>query len=385
MTERADDQGKAREKSDAEDAGTPPIIDADGHVVEDDSTWRDHLDPRFLDSVPRPVREGDDFYFRCGETESFRMRAKPESLAAPREAGAPSGGVAAAAGATDPAARLADMDVDAIAQSFIYPTYGLLIQGVRDSEAAPALCRAVNDWLAEYCRHEPGRLFGVGVLPQTSPKAALDEAKRCVETLGFKAVWRRPERIPGTPALHDPGYEPLWSFLEEANASFALHPGLNGIVPCDELRHRFDDDYGAMHAVHFPMEQMMGLTDLVVFGVLDRHPGLRVAFLETGAGWVLSHLHRLDEHLELFPFPEKPKEKPSDQFRRQGFVSVEEVEPGLQTVLEAFPENILFASDYPHGDGVFPGSTRELLETDALDADQRERVLFRNARRFYAL
>jgi predicted TIM-barrel fold metal-dependent hydrolase len=364
---------------------TLSIIDADGHVVEPESTWTDFLDSRYLAWVPRPFVDGDEFAFRSGTTESFRMRARPESLASPREAGERSGGQRAAKGAEDPAGRLEDMSVDQIAQSVIYPTYGLMIQGVKDPGAAVALCRAVNDWLAEYCRHDPGRLHGVGVLPQTSPEDALNEARRCLEKLGMKGVWRRPERIPGTPALHDPGYASLWSYLEEADRPFALHPGLNGLVPCDELRHRFDDNYGAMHAVHFPMEQMMGLTEMVSFGILDRHPALRVAFLETGATWVLSHLHRLDEHLELFGFPERPKEKPSEQFRRQGYVSVEEVEPGLEAVLEAYPDSVLFASDYPHGDGVFPGATAELLETDILDEDQRARILYRNAQHFYAI
>jgi predicted TIM-barrel fold metal-dependent hydrolase len=130
---------------------------------------------------------------------------------------------------------------------------------------------------------------------------------------------------------------------------------------------------------------MFGLTELVTFGILDRHPRLRVAFLESGAVWALAHLHRLDEHLELFGFPVRPKEKPSDQFRRQGFVSVEEVEPGLGAMLEAYPGSVTFASDYPHGDGVFPGATAELLETEALDARQRAAVLRDNARRLYAL
>jgi len=133
------------------------------------------------------------------------------------------------------------------------------------------------------------------------------------------------------------------------------------------------------------MEQIMGLTDMISFGILDRHPDLRVAFLETGATWALAQLHRLDEHLELFGFPEKPKEKPSDQFRRSGFVSVEEVEPGLTATLEAYPDSVMFASDYPHGDGVFPGAATELLETPALNDDQRERVLFKNAERFYSI
>ena len=312
------------------------------------------------------------------------MYARPESLGSPRKSGERSGGGTVAAGADDPAGRLVDMDLDQIARSVIYPTYGLMIQGVSEREGAVALCRAVNDWLAEYCRHDPARLYGAGVLPQTGPEDALDEAKRCIEQLGFQAVWRRPERIPGTPSLHDPGYDALWGYLAEADRPFALHPGLNGLVPCDELRSRFDDNYAAMHAVHFPMEQMLGLTDLVCFGVLDRHPTLRVAVLETGSVWALSYLHRLDEHLELFGFPSQPKEKPSDQFRRQCFVSVEEVEPGLAAMLEEYPECVMFASDYPHGDGVFPGSTQELIETAAISDAQRRRVLFESAHRCYA-
>jgi len=255
---------------------------------------------------------------------------------------------------------------------------------VRDPAAASAMCTAINNWIASYAEHDGERLFAVGVLPQTSTEDALAEAKRCIEVHGMRGVWRRPERIAGSPALHDPGYDALWSYLEEADRSFALHPGLNGIVPCEELRHRFDDNYSTMHAVHFPMEQIMGLTDMIGFGVLDRHPRLRVAFLETGATWALAQLHRLDEHLELFGFPAQPKEKPREQFKRQGFVSVEEDEPGLAAVLERYPDSVMFASDYPHGDGVFPGAAAELLESKNLSEEARERVLYRNAQRFYA-
>ncbi|MCA9502163.1 MAG: amidohydrolase [Spirochaetaceae bacterium] len=363
----------------------PPIIDADGHVVEPALVFDELLEPRFRELAPRVVVEGRTMRFRSGEREGFRMLAPPESLSAPRQAGERSGSGDAVAGAVDPAKRLEDMALDSIGQAVLFPTWGLMIQQVDEPAAAIALCRAINDWLADYCRHDPARLHGVGVLPQTGAEEALAEARRCLETLGFRGVWRRPERIPGTPALHDPTYEPLWAYLAEADRPFALHPGLNGLVPCDPLRERFDDDYSAMHAVHFPMEQMMGLTDLVAFGVLDRHPTLRVAFLETGAAWALPYLHRLDEHLELFGFPNRPKEKPSDQFRRQCFVSVEEAEPGLAAMLAAYPESVMFASDYPHGDGVFPGSTRELLETDALDERQRRAVLAGNARRCYGL
>ena len=69
----------------------------------------------------------------------------------------------------------------------------------------------------------------------------------------------------------------------------------------------------------------------------------------------------------------------------RSFHPFEEAEPGLSAMLDAYPDSVMFASDYPHGDGVFPGATAELIETDALNEEQRQRVLFGNARRFYAI
>ena len=56
------------------------IIDSDGHIVEADSAWTDFLDPRFRDFAPRPIRDGEEFYFQSGAVEGFRMRARPETL-----------------------------------------------------------------------------------------------------------------------------------------------------------------------------------------------------------------------------------------------------------------------------------------------------------------
>ncbi len=64
-------------------------------------------------------------------------------------------------------------------------------------------------------------------------------------------------------------------------------------------------------------------------------------------------------------------------------MSVEDAEPGLASLLEVYPESVVFASDYPHADGTFPGSTRSLLESEELDAPAVRRVLRDNARRLY--
>ena len=195
-----------------------------------------------------------------------------------------------------------------------------------------------------------------------------------------------PEHFGSLPRLQDEAYEPLWSYLEDADVPFAIHPGMSGLIPYDQLQSRFDDYFAPLHAAHFVMEQMLAVTTFIGYGILDRHPGLRVAFLETGAVWALSYVHRLDEHQELFGFDRgKLRMKPSDYFRRQCFVSVEEVEPGLAAMVEEYPESVVFASDYPHADGTFPGSTADLLSTTALDADAVRRVLRDNACRLYGL
>jgi len=191
--------------------------------------------------------------------------------------------------------------------------------------------------------------------------------------------------IPGLPKVHDHHWDPLWSLLQEANLPVCIHPGLAGVLPYDFYKERFDDHFGLMHAPHFPVESMMNLTSFIGYGVLDRFSDLRLALLESGAVWALPYVHRLDEHLEMFGFPVSLAERPSDYFRRQCFVAVEEAEPGLDAMMREYPDNVVFASDYPHGDGTFPGAAKPLLDTDLLDDECRWRVLRHNAQRLYNL
>ena len=153
----------------------------------------------------------DHFRFVCNDRISFRIRGARRvdgRARADRATGrrAPT----AVRGGTEPGPRLDDMAVDLIGAAALYPTYGLMIQGVTEREPTLALCRAINDWMAEYCAHDPARLFGVGTLPMTDAGDALAEARRCVEEHGFRGVWRRPEHFDGTPHLQDEAYEPLW-------------------------------------------------------------------------------------------------------------------------------------------------------------------------------
>ena len=76
---------------------------------------------------------------------------------------------------------------------------------------------------------------------------------------------------------------------------------------------------------------------------------------------------------------------PSEYFARQCFVSVEEPEPALDVMLDRYPDSVVFASDYPHGDCTFPGAPDELLESPMLTADQTAAVMWGNACRLYGV
>jgi predicted TIM-barrel fold metal-dependent hydrolase len=373
------------------DAGSPvdvvtSVFDADGHIVEPDSLWQDHLPARFHSYAPRVIQFDDHFRYICNDRLGFRIAGRSESVGAPGQTPHREERPQLADGGSDPAARLLDMDVDHIGLAALYPTYGLMVQGVTEREPALALCRAINDWLAAYCDGDRSRLIGVGVLPQTDADDALAEARRCVEELGFRGVWRRPEHVAGTTHVQDPAYERLWAYLAEADVPLAVHPGLSGVIPVEPLTAIYGDYFSPIHAVHFAAEQMTALTTFVAYGILERHPTLRVAFLECGATWAQSYLHRLDEHLETFGFDRGGLTMaPSDYFRRQCYVSAEEVEPGLAGMLADYPDSVVFASDYPHGDGTFPGSTADLLTTTDLPPDGVRAVLRTNAFRLYGL
>src|SRR5204862_7986959 len=77
-----------------------------------------------------------------------------------------------------------------------------------DPEYARDLARAWNDWITDFCRHEPTRLKAAGVIPLHDADIAAEEARRCIEELGHVGVCLTPEHHNGR-ALHDPYYDPL--------------------------------------------------------------------------------------------------------------------------------------------------------------------------------
>src|SRR5262249_11121844 len=187
-------------------------------------------------------------------------------------------------------------------------------------------------WLADYCRVAPDRLVGVALLPLIDVQASVRELERATTRLGFRGAFFRPNPYADRP-IHHPDYEPLWTCAASLGVPITVHDGLSDWAP-PLGRERFPNP-AMLHVLSHPFEQMAACAGLVLSGVLERHPALRVAFLESGAGWLPYWLHRLDEHWEtwraLLPDVHRP---PSEIVRRQCVISTEPGEELVAAVVE---------------------------------------------------
>ena len=155
------------------------------------------------------------------------------------------------------------------------------------------------------------------------------------------------------------------------------------------------DDYGAdniffTQALGNPVDMMGAVTFMTAGGVLDRYPDLRVVFLEANGGWIVPMLERLDHHHRIYSW-DVPwlKEAPSAIFRRQCYISFDCDESTLAFTARSpvvGADRIVWASDFPHPDAKYPGTTAELAATIAeLSIDDQRRIAGGNAADLYGL
>lgn len=224
------------------------------------------------------------------------------------------------------------------------------------------------------------------MVPMQDPAAAVYELRRAKEELGFPAAFLRPNPCRGR-SIADPVFEPFWDAAEELEMAIGIHEGsAPAIETLGDGRKPFNPLI--IHAVSHAFEQMYACAQLIATGVLERHPGLHVAFLEAGGAWAPYWLWRLDEQVHGFGgFCPEMHLLPSEYFARQCWVSFEIDEPLLPTLLPHLgTDRVIWGSDYPHHDSTFPGAVDALRATLApLDAASQQKVLGENALALYRM
>ena len=374
------------------------VMDSDIHVQEPHDLWNRYIDSRFKDRAPRLTNipdgsspgvwrfEGKVFPAYIDRPERQRLAKIRRQKAHHRheELGREVGPEAERRG-EDPQSMLRAMDVEGIDVSIVFRTRAAHVIGVDglDAELTAAVCRAFNNWLADFCSADPRRLKAAALLPVHDVQRATAEARRSVNELGAVALVLPNQQVNGRP-WYDRYYDPLWAEAERLRVPVAFH-GIQ-MAYQEHLGRRYLDNFAMAHAVGHPVEMMLALGSMLTGGVFERFPGLTAAFLEGHCSWVPWWLWCLDERVEKFGDDERfpLKMPPSEYFRLHCYVSVDPDEAVAQYTIKAIgDENTVISTDWPHDDSAYPHAIETFLQLDGVSEASKRKILWDNCARLY--
>ncbi len=334
------------------------VLDADGHVTESYEQIARYLDEPYR---RRPLT----FPFYTADGWDRRLVDKFHDWAGNAEQ------------------WLRALDRGGMEMAVLYPTLGLFMSFLKDREWAVRLCRAYNTLMYEEFIKVTPRLKAVALLPVQDPVAAAQELRRAVRELGHVGGMLSAD---GSQLLGDERFAPIYEEAQRLDVVLGIHASGSHLGGAGvDLFSRFIQAHTCSH----PFGQMRQLTSIVLEGIPERFPDVRIAFLEAGAGWAPYWMERMDDEFAKRGEVEAPvlKKKPS-QYVRSGkiYFSCEADEWLLPQALKLVGEDqIVYASDFPHWDHSFPGSIDEIKERGDLTDAQKRKVLADNCRKMYKL
>jgi predicted TIM-barrel fold metal-dependent hydrolase len=250
--------------------------------------------------------------------------------------------------------------------------------------------RVYNDWIAEFCASEPLRLKGIAMLNLDEPEVAELELRRC-HGLGLAGAL-----ITVAPPVWGPyrnrEYDAFWAAAADLGMPLSLHVGTDRGDPRAEVPQLDVTNVPPSVFVNKDYAVRRTLADLMLSGVFERHPDVRIGTVEHELGWIPFFLDQLDYTYTDRPArgPEwrrfaDPDRLPSHFFRTNCFASFQEDAIGIRLRDLIGVETLMWGSDYPHTESTFPRSRQILDEIlDGLDPDERLQVTASNAARLYS-
>jgi predicted TIM-barrel fold metal-dependent hydrolase len=280
-----------------------------------------------------------------------------------------------------PQTRLEDMDRDGVRAQVIYGPMCTQLQ-ISDGPLHEQVARVYNEWAAEFQRQSPQRLVLLADIPPYDPKTAKTELQRCAK-LGHKGAIVSSTVGRGRP-LFDPEWEGFWDAAQEIGMPIHVH--LAGGLHSLAMKLGSWQMPAAVAVV--PMQLDETLAGLIFSGVLEKRPRVKFVMGEAGLGWIPYVIERLDH--ELHKYGSKIKDHrigmlPSEIFARQCFTTYEDEKLGVELIPRIGVGNVMWASDYPHGDSTWPHSRKALADSPLAQhgPEVLRKVTCENAARVY--
>jgi predicted TIM-barrel fold metal-dependent hydrolase len=263
---------------------------------------------------------------------------------------------------TTPEWRVKDLDKDGVQAEIVYGC--LRINEIIGNHEIRDWCDTVyNDWVADFAKQsDPNRVFPLALIPNVDPKVAAAEVRRCARLglrggdLAFKGM--------GLPLWHH-DWDALWQASAECKFPVSFHStGFKAVRAPDNpaMEKEYATEYRLVRSALFQLDTMEVLVSVLASGACERFPDFNFVLGESGVTWLPYVFDRLDTEYHDRARSLGFKMKPSDYFRRQGYVTYQQdafLEPIVPLIGE---DRIMWGSDYPHPDCLWPDSHKILAD-----------------------
>jgi predicted TIM-barrel fold metal-dependent hydrolase len=355
------------------------FVDSDMHIMEPPDLFDRYLDPAFKHRVVTPIggdgrpRRGfiliDDLpSSRDVEMQQHRKRSRPGVTNSTQPL---SGSRLADTGRLDFAvernydgeAQVMGMAMEGVDIAVLYPTTGLslLARDNMDPHLSAAISQAYNNWIHEFCQHSPAQLKWVAMLPVHDVHLACRELVRCAK-LGAIGSFIRPNMVNGR-FWHSNYWDPLYSVHEDLNVTWGFHEGTGAWN--SHMNELYGENRFYRHVASHWIEMQQALVAMIVAGVFEFHPKLRVGFLEAQNSWAPGLLSRIEWDYPQYRDSHAPylSLMPREYFRRNCWAAVEGSEPEIEATAGLIgADRMCISTDYPHFDSNFPHVADNLLK-----------------------
>lgn len=355
----------------------PFIFSADSHIMEPATLFQDNLPDSMKKHAIHVRKEGEYLITGTEEKTIYRLRVgqhREKEL-----------GDAQRKGIREIPGRLEDMELEGIDSEICFPSLGLWMYAIGDVDAEAESCKIYNDWNNEFLGDHPNRFVRCGMLPVLDFDNTKAELKRLNE-MGYTAAMLPAVSPEGIPNYNSEEWDSVFALAGKLGIVFVLHTG-TGLA---SVVHERGPGAAIINYSNQACDAINTCQYLVAGGVLDRNPEAKVAFIESGASWLVAIAERMDEvsvaHAN-FVRPDLSR-SPSQIIDDQIWASFQHDRACIVAAAAGLPgaRNVMWGSDYPHAEGTFPISRqiqRELF--DGLDVGEQVKadILGLNAARLF--
>jgi predicted TIM-barrel fold metal-dependent hydrolase len=287
---------------------------------------------------------------------------------------------------TTPELRLADLDRDGLEAEIVYGC--LMINDlIASAEQRTWANRVYNDWAADFAkRADSNRVFPLAIVPNTDPKEAAAEVRRCAK-LGLRGGDLAFKRM--APPLYHHDWYALWEAAAECRFPISFHStGFKALRAPDnpQMEAEYTLQWRLVRSALFQLDTMEVLVSLLASGACEKYPEFRFVLGESGVTWLPYVFDRIDTEYNDRTRGLNFSLRPSDYFRRQGYVTYQQdqyLEPIIPLIGE---DNIIWGDDYPHPDCIRPNSRATLDKNlSGLSERVRRKITSENVTKLYDL